>query len=736
MARVNHKLVKKLLNEKRSKITDRQFFTSRVLAGHFEDMAAAQTRRYKYDRRVRVQLSWKPKNGDAAYTDNRTIHINTGYPLVTKTRGRENRYHLVCGLFAHELGHVLYTDFLQPQTQTNYMERGLWYPEPPTLHTSEDFANEKALWAYLKADPKNLEAVKEVSHHISNVLEDGYIENRVLNDFPGTLGFGLTVLRQKMWEEMGTVTDLKQYEGDGSCHIFQSILEVMLSYVKCGKIKYGDEELDDIRIHTTFDLINELDRSVTDPDPKTRLRTVNLILVRCWEHIQGYCERLKAAKEAAEEAAESMSDAVKKSLGGMSGTTTAGTGSSGSSSATAASRAKTHEDAEVGNDEEAPSEDDNENKPTEEGPAQSDEDLPPLEGEGTKTGKQDVTDSEGGRIPYHQTGSVSEPVGGTTEYNADYEREQYDKAAADIDRMLDKMAEHSACEQLENERLSELNEMANSISYGDIHQGVNIKINRISSVDADLMEQYDAVAPLLVTISKQLKRSIQKELKEHRQGGKQTGLVMGRRLDTHALCRNDGKAFYKNNLPNEIPELAVGLLVDESGSMCSGDRCTYARAAAIILNDFCDSLEIPIMIYGHSTDGCGVALYSYAEFDGFDSDDRYRLMDISARSGNRDGAALRYVAERLSKRPEAVKLLVLVSDGQPADTGYSGTAAEEDLRGIKQEYQRKGIVFVAAAIGDDKPSIQRIYGDSFMDITDLEQLPGKLTAVVKKNIRI
>ncbi|MCI9544419.1 MAG: nitric oxide reductase activation protein NorD [Acutalibacter muris] len=740
MARVNHKLVKKLLNEKRSKITDRQFFTSRVSAGHFEDMAAAQTRRYKYDRRVRVLLSWKPKDGSAAYTDNQTIHINTGYPLVTKTRGRENRYHLVCGLFAHELGHVLYTDFLQPQTQSNFMERGLWYPEPPTLHTAEDFANEKALWAYLKADPKNLEAIKEVSHHISNVLEDGYIENRMLNDFPGTLGFGLTVVRQKMWEEMGTVTDLKQYEADGSCHIFQSILEVMLSYVKYGEIKYGDEELDDIRIQITFDLINELDRSVTDPDPKTRLRTVNLILVRCWEHIQDYCERLKAAKEAA----ESMTDAVKKSLGGMSGTTTAGTGgapvpgagSSGSSSATAASRAKTHEDAEVGNAEEAPSEDDNENKPTEEGPAQSDEDLPPLEGEGTKTGKQDVTDSEGGRIPYHQTGSVSEPVGGTTEYNADYEREQYDKAASDIDRMLDKMAERSACEQLENERLSELNEMANSVSYGDIHQGVNIKINRISSVDADLMEQYDAVAPRLVTISKQLQRSIQKELKEHRQGGKQTGLVMGRRLDTHALCRNDGKAFYKNNLPNEIPELAVGLLVDESGSMCSGDRCTYARAAAIILNDFCDSLDIPVMVYGHSTGWSTVELYSYAEFDGFDSDDRYRLMDIGARGGNRDGAALRFVAERLSKRPEAVKLLILVSDGQPADDGYSGTAAEEDLRGIKQEYQRKGIIFVAAAIGNDKPSIQRIYGDSFLDITDLEQLPGKLTAVVKRHIRI
>ena len=79
-------------------------------------------------------------------------------------------------------------------------------------------------------------------------------------------------------------------------------------------------------------------------------------------------------------------------------------------------------------------------------------------------------------------------------------------------------------------------------------------------------------------------------------------------------------------------------------------------------------------------------LFSYAEFDGYDNDDKYRLMDISARGSNRDGAALRFVAEKLSKRPESVKLLILVSDGQPAADGYYGTAAEEDLRGIKQEY--------------------------------------------------
>lgn len=68
MARVNHKLVKQRLNEKRSKITDKQFFSSRMLAGHFEDLAAAQTRRYHYNRRVRVNLYWKPKDGSARMT--------------------------------------------------------------------------------------------------------------------------------------------------------------------------------------------------------------------------------------------------------------------------------------------------------------------------------------------------------------------------------------------------------------------------------------------------------------------------------------------------------------------------------------------------------------------------------------------------------------------------------------------------------------------------------------------
>ena len=103
MARVSHKKIKQLIAQKQSKITDRQFFTSRILAAHFADIAAAQTRRYGCRRRVKLDIKWEPKSPSLARTDNLLIHINAGNPFVTKQKGRQVRYEMVSGLFTHEL---------------------------------------------------------------------------------------------------------------------------------------------------------------------------------------------------------------------------------------------------------------------------------------------------------------------------------------------------------------------------------------------------------------------------------------------------------------------------------------------------------------------------------------------------------------------------------------------------------------------------------------------------------
>lgn len=76
---------------------------------------------------------------------------------------------------------------------------------------------------------------------------------------------------------MPTVTQMKEAEEDGRCHILDSILQIMLGYVKFGEIKYGDEPLSDERIQTTFGLINELDQAVTDHSIKARLNVCSMI---------------------------------------------------------------------------------------------------------------------------------------------------------------------------------------------------------------------------------------------------------------------------------------------------------------------------------------------------------------------------------------------------------------------------------------------------------------------------
>ena len=720
MARVNHKKVKQLIQQKRGKITDQEFFTSRLLAHHFEDMAAAQTKRYGASRRVRVRLLWQPDNTDLAYTDNLHITINAGNPAITEFPTWEERYQMVLGLFAHELGHCLYTDFLAQQSYRNALPACRWYPGKPALTRVLDVKNEREFWEYAKEDPQNLVLLGRVAHEVCNVLEDAAMENRVLEQFPGTLGQALDFVRAWQWREMPTVTHLKEREAQGT-PMFYCLLQLFLSYGKFGELKYGAEPLSEEHIQTVFELLPLLDDDLRATSGKARWNTVNCILIRCWEHVWEYLEALKRRYEEkkASGGTGSVFSQLEEELSTLVGGSTRGEGVT----------------APVSEESEEPSLPQPEKREMTRVLALSTEGESLGVGAGGSAGKQKISPEETGRMPLVETDQVSEPLGGGIEVNRDYLPELSNTVEAEMERLLDAMAEKSVCQELEQDRLSELNQEAQAISYGDIHKGVPVRVNRMTEVPPEMVTQYNAIAGPLLAISKQLQKSLLRQLRDRQRGGKQTGLLMGRRLDAHALCRGDGKVFTKNALPSQPPEMAVGLLLDESGSMASCDRATYARASAIILYDFCQALRVPVMVYGHSTGGSGVELYSYSEFDAIDREDKYRLVDISARGSNRDGAALRYVAERLSHRPEELKLLILVSDGQPADTGYYGTAAEEDLRGIQQEYRRKGILFIAAAIGDDKEDIERIYGDSFLDITDLNQLPVKLTQVVKRFLR-
>lgn len=94
-----------------------------------------------------------------------------------------------------------------------------------------------------------------------------------------------------------------------------------------------------------------------------------------------------------------------------------------------------------------------------------------------------------------------------------------------------------------------------------------------------------------------------------------------------------------------------------------------------------------------------------------------------------------YAGSRLLERPEKQKLLFVISDGAPNANQYGGTGAKRDLQKIRKKLLQQGVFFQAAAIGSDKEAIQEIYEESFLDITDLEQLPALLTKKLLRFIR-
>lgn len=96
--------------------------------------------------------------------------------------------------------------------------------------------------------------------------------------------------------------------------------------------------------------------------------------------------------------------------------------------------------------------------------------------------------------------------------------------------------------------------------------------------------------------------------------------------------------------------------------------------------------------------------------------------------------ALRIMADKLTNTSQQTKLLISISDGQPkAMDEYTGSYAVKYMQQTIVEYERKGITFLAAAIGQDKEMISRIYGkERFLDIKDLSEFPSKLVRIIAR----
>lgn len=287
--------------------------------------------------------------------------------------------------------------------------------------------------------------------------------------------------------------------------------------------------------------------------------------------------------------------------------------------------------------------------------------------------------------------------------------------------------------EMEQEVLEqELRESMDKLELEKIHEGHKLRIIRPEPTPEQIA-RYAVMKKKVDAAAEKMVRLTAPYLEEQERF--QKGMVQGKKVCGSQIYRRDGRIFRSRNIPGDR-DAAVAVLIDESASMDIHNRIGSARYTACVIYRFCQRLGIPVLILGHST-GIGekkesVELYSYAEFDAWDQKDCFRLTGICSRWNNRDGAALAYAGMRLGKRAEGQKLLFVISDGLPLAEGYRGEAGIADTRREREKLEHRGIHVMAAAIGEDRELIRRIYGKGFLNISDTERIPAAMAGIIRQ----
>lgn len=181
------------------------------------------------------------------------------------------------------------------------------------------------------------------------------------------------------------------------------------------------------------------------------------------------------------------------------------------------------------------------------------------------------------------------------------------------------------------------------------------------------------------------------------------------------------KTVHTTTIPKLAKQLNIVVLIDESGSM-HGNKARNAAKVGVLIQEAYRIFPVgQLFIYGFTSDHGEDfnTIYRYKE-PGLDL--RYGLGSVRGRSNNRDGHAIRAVANRVRSFTPAPMIYFIISDGQPAGERYYGEAAMKDTRKAVHEVTSRK--FFPIQIGIESISIteQKKMFDDFVNYTDSRKM--------------
>ena len=640
-----------------------------------------------------VRVVMKKNDNKVAYTDGNVINISYNNDITNMFYDSRLKDLSLKGLLAHETAHILYTNFKILKELMTSLSKGKLYCASEITHKNKDKMVEM-----LNKNRIVKEAIMRTVKYINNVFEDAYIEARLMKEFPHTTAVkGIRLNNSKY----ATTVDLSDSESN-----YETIMNYLYFYLSAQKttIPSCTDEVKDC-INNCVEICKKY---VFSYSPKQRTIGSIMVLLEMWDYFE---EDLLASCPMIDDDELNDIDDLLELLSEL------------------LNNMNTLETSEESNSD---SEGLANNDSTEETSVDIDEFRNEFCNDTADTSNESQNDSSEDNSENERASDENITVNG--ENNSKDDNQPIDfKDNIDFDLEIKKYAKDKVEEMTDDLVANDLAVASKYCDLGNIHNGTKVKIIDVpqyssSQHDYDrALQQYNILSNV-----KKMSRKIESIIKAQSYDTTFKNRQTGKKICTTSLYRPDKKFFINKQVEETISPLAVTLLVDLSGSM-EGSRLHYAKLGAIQLVEFCNRINVPVSVYGHDSSGNTVNIYNFFNFNSSKSK-KYSLMNMKAGKGNRDGAAIRFCCEQLDKREEK-KMFVIISDGQPAASGYVGFKAENDIHSIMKEYQKKGFIFVSASIGSDRENIRRIYGEkNVIDITDLSVLPKTLVKVIKNQI--
>ncbi len=184
-------------------------------------------------------------------------------------------------------------------------------------------------------------------------------------------------------------------------------------------------------------------------------------------------------------------------------------------------------------------------------------------------------------------------------------------------------------------------------------------------------------------------------------------------------------------------DLSVVVLMDLSEStneaMAGSDKTVLqlTREAVTLVATAINGIGDPFALHGFASDGRhDVQYYRFKDFSQhYDDDAKSRLAGMKGGLSTRMGAALRHAGYHLMKQPERRKLILLVTDGEPADIDERDPQhLRHDTKKAVEELYSKGVLTYCLTLDPNADAyVKRIFGENNYTIVDnVDRLPEKL----------